>query len=314
MAETANAAPAAPAAPPAAADPKAAGGAPKPGEGAKPGETGAKPGETPAQAAARKKKYLVDGGEVEVDLSDEKALDQLIQKGLGADKRFKETAKQRQEAESLVKMLQKSPMAVLERVAKMTGGDPRKIVEDWLWENHVKLEQLTPEQKEAELNKRKVADLEARDKERTEKEQQESFERAREHYRSGFEKDIIAALDTGGLPKTARTVQRMAHYMIQALKAKVTVTAADVMPLVRGDFETDFREMFRPASAEMLAKIVGDDGLKKLRHWELEKLKAQGAVPAVDKRAPEAPGAVAAGTDRTLTKEEWKERLRARAG
>lgn len=314
MADTATAAPAAPAAP-AGGEPKGGAPAPKPGEGGKPAALAPKPGETPAQAAARVKKYNVEGREFEVDLSNEEALDRLIQKGLGADKRFEETAKQRKEAELLVTMLRQNPMKVLEQIQKMQGGDARKLVEDWLWENHVKLEQLTPEQKEAELNKRKIAELEARDKDRLTREQQEQFEQAKQHYRGHFERDIITALETGGLPKTARTVSRMANYMAQALKAKVKVSAADVVPLVREDFEMDFREMFGPASAEMLAKIVGDDGLKKLREWELAKLKAQGAqLAGGDKPREEAPRAAAPGAERTMTKEEWKERLRQRTG
>lgn len=322
MADTAApAAPATPAAAPSApaggGEPK--GGAPKPGEtpagGVKPDGSSPKPGETPAAAAARKKKYQVEGREVEVDLSDEAALDRLIQKGLGADKRFKETAAQRQQAEALITMLRKNPMAVLEQVAKMTGQDPRKVVEDYLWENHVKLEQLTPEQREAELNKRKLADLETKEKERLSQEQAAQFEKAKQHYRATFERDIMGALETGGLPKTAWTVQRMAHYMAQALKAKVKVSAGDVVSLVREDFEGGFREMFGAANAEVLAKIVGDDGLKKLREWEMAKLKAQGMQPASGERPPAAPPAIPAGTgERNLSRDEWRERLRQRTG
>lgn len=320
MADTAVA-PAAPAASapaagaPAGGEPKA--GAPaaqQPAAAGKPGEPG-KPAETPAAAAARKKKYVVDGGEVEVDLSDEAAIDRLIQKGLGADKRFKETAAQRQQAEALLTALRRNPMGVLEQVAKLHGQDARKVVEDWLWDNHVRLEQLTPEQKEAELNKRKLADFEAKEKERQVKAQQEQFEKAKQHYRETFERDIIGALETGGLPKTAWTVQRMAHYMAQALKAGAKVTAGDVVDLVRGDFEGGFREMFSAANAEVLAKIVGDDGLKKLREWELAKLKAQGAQPGGGEKPPAAPPAPPAnGVERTMTREEWKERLRQRTG
>ena len=286
---------------------QAKGATPAPGKAPEQGKDGTGNKSLPVQPAeaAKKRKYVVDGSEHEVD---EKDLDTFVQKGLGADKRFKEAAKARKEAEMVLTMLRKNPMAVLEKVTKLGGGDARKVVEDWLWENHVKLEQLTPEQREAELNKRKLSDFEQQEKERAARAMQERDEKLKDHYRGHYERDIIGALESGGIPKTSKTVARMAHYMAQALKIGVKVSAKDVVPMVRQDYETEFREMFGPANAEVLAKFLGDDGLKKVREFELAKLKQQGNRPIVQ---PVHGGPVSKEPQekKTLTPDEWREAL-----
>lgn len=276
------------------------------------GKTALPVGKTPPVAEVpKKRRYVVDGKTHEID---EKDLDTVVQKGLGAEKKFNEAAKARKEAEMLISMLQRNPMAVLEKVAKLSGGDPRKIVEDWLWENHVKLEQLTPEQREAELNKRKLTDYEKQEQERQERAVQERAEQLKAHYREHYERDIIGALEEGGLPKTTKTVSRMAHYMAQALKIGAKITAKDVIPLVRQDYESEFREIFGPANAEIIARILGDDGLKKIREHDLSRLKAQGAPIRTDGNAGKPVPAESGEKKKKMSPDEWKESLRRKFG
>jgi hypothetical protein len=308
-------APAAPASPAAPAAPNApAGGEPKPGAtgspapdagGAspKPGEE-PKPGESAAQTAARKKKYKVEGAEVEVDLADEKSLDVLIQKGLAADRRFTEASKFRKDSEALLSALQRDPMAVLARVAKMNGGDARKIVEDWLYKEHVQLESLSPEEKERELEKRELQQRREQDKVREEQAKAAKHEEAVKLYRGHYEKEVIQALQDGGLPKTPRTVERMAHYILDARKAGVKLSAKDVLPLVRQDYEQEFRELMGPMNGDVLAGLLGDNVMKKIRDHDLAKLRGPNGqfVPPV---APEQPAA-AAGPKPKMSWEDFK--------
>lgn len=310
-----TAAPAAPAAPatPAAPAPGAPGtdlskAAPKPGEAPKPNSP------APDVPASKKKKYTVDGADVEIDLSDEKALDALIQKGLGADKRFKEASKWRQESEMLVELLRTNPMAVIEKAMEMSGGDKKKardIVENWLWENHIKLEQMTPEQKKAHEQQQELERLRSDKKKQEQAEQQKKFEELRQTYRQTFERDIMGALETGGLPKTTRTVQRMAYYMHQALKTGVKLEAKDVLPLVRQDYEADIKDLFGPMNGEMLAKLLGDETLKKIREHDLAKVRGGGGQPPA--QPPAAPPA-APKEKEILTPDQWRERLDKRLG
>lgn len=292
--------PAAPAAPPA----PAAGGKPGDAAPAAPAKPGEKAPETPAEV--KKRKYKVDGQDFEVE---ESKLDELVQKGLGADKRFKEAAKYREQAEMLVDLLGKKPMALLEKAAKENGTDLRKMLEDYLWENFFKLEGMKPEERQAEENRRKLAELEAEKKERQTAEERARTQKLQEHYRGEFERDIMSALDAGGIPRTPRTVGRMAYYMAEGLKQGVKLSAKDVAPLVQEDYQSDFRDMFGKATPDLLAKILGDEGLKKLRDFEMARLGAQGGGN------PPPPPPPPAGDDKpneTLTKEQWRERLNKR--
>lgn len=275
----AAAAPAAPLAPAAGGDLK---------DGAAPA---APPASGAAAAADRKRKYKVDGAEVEVDLADEKALETWIQKGLAADKRFTEASKYRKDSEALLAALQRNPMAVLERIAKMTGGDPRKIVEDWLYKNHVQLEGLSPEERQRELDRRELEERRTGDKQREEQAKTQKYQEAVSAYRGHYEKEVIAALQEGGLPRTPRTVERMAHYILDARKAGVKLGAKDVLPLVRQDYEQEFRELMGPMNADVLATLLGDGVLKKLRDHDLAKMKGPQGQPERpnEQPAPQAP-------------------------
>lgn len=311
-----DAAPAAPAAPP----------APEAGAGEKKGVASPeKPGEKtpstspPAEGNGKKRKYIVDGGEVEIDLSNEKAVDELIQRGLGAAKRFTEADKIRQQAEKwrrdsemIVQLLRERPMALLEHAAKINGVDARKLVESWLYDNFVAPEAMNPEQKKVWEQQRELERLRDEKKKTEQTVAQKKWEEARAAHRANFERDIIAALEEGGLPKTSRTVARMATYMMQALQNKVRLTAKDVLPLVRQDYETDIRELFGPLNGELLAKLVGDENLKKIREFELTRLRGQGSVPhapSVNGGGPPAPK-----EKKRLTMEEWKADLDRRIG
>lgn len=285
--------------------------APKPGEAPRPGAPEAVKTEaekSAALAAAKRKKYVVDGAEHEIDLADEKALDVLIQKGLGADKRFKEASRWRQESEMLVDLMRTRPMALLEKAAQLGGQDTRKMVEEWLWENHIKLEQMSPEQKTAHEQTKELERLRDDKKKQEEAVRAKEFETAKAQYRTHFERDIMTALDAGGLPKTPRTVGRIAHYIAQGLKAKVRLSANDVLPLVRQDYETEWRDLVGATNGETLAKLIGDENLKKLREHDLAKLKAQGALPAGGGTPPGQPPAPAAPKER-LRPDDWRANL-----
>lgn len=315
MTTSAPAAPATPAAP--AASAPAQGGEPaKPAEGEQP-KAGADPkpqGAAPAAGAVgKKKKYVVDGSEVEIDLSDEKSLDELVQRGLGANKRFKEAAKWRQHSELLVDLLRNNPMALLQKAAELSGKDLRKTVEDWLYENHVKVEQMTPEQKKAweleQQNKKLLEEKETR--EQTAK--REQFEKAKATYSQNFERDIIKALQDGSLPKTPRTVNRMAEYMLQAMKAGARLSASDVAPLVAQDIQTELSQVLALMTPEILVKFIGDGNLKRIREYELAQIKAQGGVvqPATGEPSPQAS---APAPKKKMTWEEFQADLDARIG
>jgi hypothetical protein len=106
-------------------------------------------------------------------------------------------------------------------------------------------------------------------------------------YNEKFDREISAALQTANLPKTPNTIKRVAYYLSEGLKRGHELKAADVMGLVRSDYIKDFTDLFSLADGESLAKILGEESLKKIREHELKKVQSPPArVPAMANATP----------------------------
>ncbi len=101
-------------------------------------------------------------------------------------------------------------------------------------------------------------------------------------------KDFVAVLDRGDVPVTDYTLQRMAGYMRAALKnGHKHIRPADVIDLVKRDFEHTQRQLYQRYDGEKLLGMVGDDAAKKVRKAELARLqKGQGDGNQQGQRAP----------------------------
>lgn len=200
-------------------------------------------------------KYKVDGEEVEVDLKD---VPTLLAKAAGADKRFQEAAQIRKEATEFVQYLKKSPIEALKRA----GVDFEQLAIDHVHEL-IRLEQMTPEQKEAyqlrkenETFKQKEArekeEREAREKAELEEIQRQETEKAIESY----ERDIISVFEANPeLPKNRFVVSRFAYYLEKALEQGYDLKAQDVLPYVRQELAGMIKEEKQAKVQEAKAKI-----------------------------------------------------------
>lgn len=293
MTTPAPASPAATAIPPAGAD-----------KGIEPGKTGAEPPKEPTKPGAgeppkpgegapaagtegpKKRKYKVNGRDVEIE---EDKLDEYVQRGLGAQEKFTEAAKYRRQAQILTELLQRDPLALVSQAAKLQGKDARKMVEEWLWKNHIELETKSPEEREKILERRELERLREQEKTAKEKEREALFEKAKTVYSQHFERDIIKALETGGIPKTPRSVERMAQYLLQARQVGVRLGAADVLPLVKQDIEKEFKELVGSMQGESLANFLGEDVMKNVRDFEVARLKKGPGTPPANPNGGEPP-------------------------
>ena len=127
-------------------------------------------------------------------------------------------------------------------------------------------------------------ELEALRKEREdEKKDWEAKEFARlqaEHERQ-LETDISAALDVGGLPKTARTVKAMAEYMMIALENGIDLSAKDIVPIVKNTTLSEFKEVINSLSDDQLEEFMGKEIIGRLRKKSVAKAKAIETASAV---------------------------------
>jgi len=239
--------------------------------------------------------------------------DELIagyQKGHGAERKFAEAATMRKQAEQFLHLLRTDPKSIL--LNPKLGLDMKQLAQEILLED-INLEMMTDEQRELHLTKKKLADVEREKAESQQRiEQQQQAELVKRHS-AEYEKDIMTTLETAGLPKTRSTVRDMAYFMSEGLRLGVPLKAADVVDLVKQKYTTAFTDMFASADGQMIANLLGEAGLKKIREFEMQRLSQPGGGAP-----PHTPPPAGSGTPpppvKKLSKEEWIEQQKQRFG
>lgn len=218
-----------------------------------------------------KHRIKVDQEELELDYDD---LIREAQKGRSADKRFKEAAAARKEAESFLS----DPWGYL----KQKGKDPYEVAESLLLEK-IKWESLSEEQQEALRAKMEAEEL-RRWKEDREKADSEA-ERSKISQQAALEidRDIATALKSTGRKPTPRLIARIAENMIAHLsKDGARVSAKDVLGKVQSEYREDLREYLAHMTPDQLREVLPKDLLDGLRKADVEKVLA--SDPARSKR------------------------------
>lgn len=214
------------------------------------------------------------------DVKSEEELVRLAQLGLGASEKFEQAAQNRKKAEAIIELFQKDPAKAL----KALGHDVRKLAEDYLYSEAQK-QMLTPEQREKQEITQEIERLRAEKEQMIKDQREQRVAQLAAKYESDIQTDIISAIDKYKLPSNPKTVARMAEYMAGALEAGYELTAQDVAPRVRQDLEEEHKSLFNHYDVEDLLKLLGDGQLKKIREYEINKVKA---------KAPAAPTQVTA--------------------
>ena len=232
---------------------------------------GAAPGETVAETMKRMYKVNVDGQETEVD---EDELLRGYSHGRAADKKFQEAAMSRKEAEQVLRMFKENPRQAMGRL----GIDVRQLAESVI-QDELSEAMLSPEQKELRQYKQQLEQYQAAEKEAREQYETEQQRVEMDRYTAQVQSEIVSTLDTAGLPKTERTVGRIAHYMQAAISAGYpNVTPADVIEYVKNDYVADFKSFMGGMSEEQIEMFLGADVVRKVNKSTI-KSKAPVAVP-----------------------------------
>lgn len=269
-------------------------------------------GQEKKQAQSNKKKFKlkVDGQELEeeIDLADEETLKRHLQMSKAAQKRMSEAAQVRRQAEELVGMFKGDLKSVLKQADKL-GKSPeqvRKELEDYFMEV-IQEETLTPEQKTIREAQRIVQENEERSKREAEEKEAAIRTQLEEKYAQDYDRKITDALMNSGLPKTARTVKRMASLMAKNLDLGLELEPKDLVHMVREDYLSEIKELFGATDGDTLLKLLGDDVANKIRKSDLARL-----------RAPKQPTKVEVAPrdnqpKKRMTTEEWLAEVRKRA-
>lgn len=256
----------------------------------------------------KKLKLKVDGSEYEeeIDLDNEEYLVRQLQLAKAAQKRMQEASMTKKQAEQFIKMLRQDPIKVLQN--PHLGVDFRKIAEDYL-AAQLEQELLSPEERQLREYKQKVEEFESEKKRQQEEAEQTQMARLQEHYAQEYDKKITEALSQSGLPKTPKTVRRMAELMSKNLEFGYELEPKQLVEMVREDYLNEIRELIGASEGDTLLKILGDDVSNKIRKADLARLK----TPAPQQSAKVPTESSRQKRDRTMSTEEWLEEVRRRA-
>ena len=206
-------------------------------------------------------------GDVEYD---ETTLAQMIEKTKGADKKFLEAAKARKEAIKFFKMAKDNPDEFITK----TGKDSKQ----WAYEKVAKdLQDRLRDPKEVELEKaqEELKRFREADADRQRQIAQTKLEHETKAMEAKFHAEIIDALETTpSLPKNGFTVAQIAKYIDTVRdKTGVLLSAKEVVKVVENDIKSTVKGILSGADAEKLIALIGEDGVKEIQKYYLNKLK-----------------------------------------
>lgn len=181
-------------------------------------------------------------------------------------------AEMRQNKESMKKDLFGSLLADKD-LGFQSKEDLRKKIEEYYKQEFIDPEMMTHEQRRIAELERSLKAKEA--KEADDLQKMQAFQREQEDKVAleTLQTDIIGSLEKSGLPKNRFTVSRMAYWMQQNMARGFDAPMEVVVAQVRDEMGSLLKEQLSTASIEQLVPILGDEFFKKLRQFDLQRLK-----------------------------------------
>lgn len=232
-----------------------------------------------AKKESSKKKYdlKVNGKSksVELDLSDDKAVQDYLQKAMAADERFQEAATLRKDVQLLVKTLKENPLAILTHPG--VGVDVKKLAE-MVINQELEDMQKSPEQKKLEaLEKELAQEREAKTKMEEQARQAAVAQQESEQFQQIDDK-ISTALSSTDLPKTPYVVKRISDAMISAFDMGYRdIEVEQIIPIVEKQLKEEMGQWFDSSSEDALEKLMGKNNIDRMRK---KRIAAQKKAPA----------------------------------
>jgi hypothetical protein len=237
---------------------------------------------TPAKAPEEPKRKPTKWLTVKVDGKEERVSeDELLKnysKFKAADSRFQEASKAKQSVEAFMKALQDDPEKVLSD--PNLPIDRAKLAEKWLYDK-IQAE-LTP----VDPNQAKIREYEEKLKAYQAKEEQEKLTIKEQEFQATVAKRkeelgnmFSEAMKQSSLSKNpetaAATLREMALYYRAAKAQGETPTPEELAAHVEQKYFKGMYELANTLEGEDLVKFLGDQIVKKIRSYDLNRLKAK---------------------------------------
>jgi hypothetical protein len=139
--------------------------------------------------------------------------------------------------------------------------------------NEIEDMQKTPEQREKERLQKEYEELKRVHEEEKKARADAEFQRLQEQAAVQLDTDISAAIESAKLPKTARTVRYMAEAMMFCLQNNLDLSAKDLVPHIKKQTLSDFKEMISSLPDDEFEEWLGKDQISRIRKRNLQKIK-----------------------------------------
>ncbi len=234
---------------------------------------------TKAEAAAERKRLKqlqlkIDGEEIledlpfEVDEEHAEYLRKNLQLSKKAQKSMQEVSSIRSQVQDFVKMLTGDTKAALAQL----GIDPKEFAASII-EEELKLQAMSPEQRERLELEHKLKQLEEeREREKQEFNQRELARLQQQEYER-VETKMVAAIESSGIPRSTYAIKKMASYMMDGAKEGVMLEPEDVVELVKQEIQDDLKELINALGEDKVENFIGKDILDKVRKKNISKIK-----------------------------------------
>lgn len=245
------------------------------------------------------KRYKFKLGEQEEEFLEDD-LTELIKAGRDAAL----TKKEAHELKQVLDLLKANPRQFLSDPKH--GVDLYKLAEEAILER-VEQEKLTPEQRKLQEYEQKFKEIEEREKADKEKKEQDELTAAETKWVEHYDKTFFDALQVSGLPKTPRTIKRMAELTMSRLDQGQETDSKTLAEIVREDFLADIKELLGSSDEDALLQLLGEDIEGKVRKAGLKRLKTplfdakSTQKSPISRSKPEQP--------QKLNADEWRERM-----
>lgn len=216
-------------------------------------------------------KLNVNGKEVEYDASDEGKLKADLQKVFGIEEKARTSAQKVDMADKLLGMMQSDPRG-FEKQCKLAGLDPTKLATDILY-NQIRLQNMTPEQRELEEYKEREAEANALKKEQEEQAKVAESTKKTQEWAQKFEKECEAALKANTIPKTRLSLALIAQYIDAGLANKQELSVEQVLPYVVRDLKEIHLSTMGKLEGDELLDYLGENLSNKVAKARVDRYK-----------------------------------------
>lgn len=258
--------------------------APKAADATKSSTPAVKVDENGVAVDAPKKIYKlnVGGKEVEYDASDENKLKNDLQKVFGIEEKARTSAQKIDMAEKLTSMLKDDPLG-FEKQCKINGIDAVKLATSILY-NQLRLQNMTPEQRELEEYKEREAEAKTlREQQETEAKTAEETRKTQE-WAQKFEEECTKALAANKIPKSRLSLALIAQYVDAGLAQKKDYTVEQVLPYVQRDLKEIHLSTMGKLEGDELLDYLGEVLSNKVAKARVDRYKRTTSNPPPEKK------------------------------